>query len=32
MFRLVVFHLPHASYAYKTFGYVTDVIEIHVSC
>ena len=28
IFRLVVFHLPHASYAYKTIGYVTDVIEI----
>ena len=24
----VILHLPHASYAYKTIGYVTDVIEI----
>ena len=28
IFRLVVLHLPHASYAYKNIGYVTDVIEI----
>ena len=27
-FVLVVFHLPHASYTYKTIGYVTDVKEI----
>ena len=27
-FRLMVLHLPHALYAYKTFGCVTDVIEI----
>ena len=28
IFRVVVLHLPQASYAYKTIGFVTDVIEI----
>ena len=28
-FRLVVFHIPHASYAYQNIGYVTDVKEIY---
>ena len=27
-FELPLVHLPHASYAYKIIGYVTDVIEI----